>query len=260
MAGLCEGGNEPPGSLKASTSFCFNALLRSGVNRAHLSGELHMAVLMPHPKYGRLAPLSFPPSFAIPSLSSNPKDIKYPAIWYPSVRKASFIFSDGTQASRRFLMFAITHSHSWSNCHDFHESLSSGRPVYVIDVYKLRPSNGSKERSRRARDLTVVDNLSAKNFVQSLMSLGRVFHKREREIVYDDEYDDVSWSSSRFDDVWEVGGAVSGVRTALAIVVLGWSRGPVYPLLIAATSPTWLSVHLAWRARERRFWSGRTAL
>ncbi|KAJ4434513.1 hypothetical protein ANN_23075 [Periplaneta americana] len=36
------------------------------------------------------------------------------------------------------------------------------RPVYVIDVYKLTPSNGPKERSRRARDLTVAsDNLSA---------------------------------------------------------------------------------------------------
>ncbi|KAJ4434709.1 hypothetical protein ANN_23277 [Periplaneta americana] len=43
-----------------------------------------------------------------------------------------------------------------------HESLSSVRPVYVISVYKLTPSNGPKERSRRARDLTVAsDNLSA---------------------------------------------------------------------------------------------------
>ncbi|KAJ4429767.1 hypothetical protein ANN_21971 [Periplaneta americana] len=39
------------------------------------------------------------------------------------------------------------------------------RPVYVIDVYKLTPSNGPKERSRRARDLTVaLDNLSAIEF------------------------------------------------------------------------------------------------
>ncbi|KAJ4443695.1 hypothetical protein ANN_05370 [Periplaneta americana] len=39
------------------------------------------------------------------------------------------------------------------------------RPVYVIDVYKLTPSNGPKERSRRARDLTVAsDNLSAIEF------------------------------------------------------------------------------------------------
>ncbi|KAJ4435405.1 hypothetical protein ANN_18020 [Periplaneta americana] len=39
------------------------------------------------------------------------------------------------------------------------------RPVYVIDVYKLMPSNGPKERSRRARDLTVAsDNLSAIEF------------------------------------------------------------------------------------------------
>ncbi|KAJ4426677.1 hypothetical protein ANN_26475 [Periplaneta americana] len=46
-----------------------------------------------------------------------------------------------------------------------HESLSSVRPVYVIDVYKLTPSNGPKERSRRARDLTVAsDNLSAIEF------------------------------------------------------------------------------------------------
>ncbi|KAJ4428776.1 hypothetical protein ANN_25769 [Periplaneta americana] len=45
------------------------------------------------------------------------------------------------------------------------ESLSSVRPVYVIDVYKLTPSNGPKERSRRARDLTVAsDNLSAIEF------------------------------------------------------------------------------------------------
>ncbi|KAJ4434658.1 hypothetical protein ANN_23223 [Periplaneta americana] len=37
--------------------------------------------------------------------------------------------------------------------------------VYVIDVYKLTPSNGPKERSRRARDLTVAsDNLSAIEF------------------------------------------------------------------------------------------------
>ncbi|KAJ4433443.1 hypothetical protein ANN_15745 [Periplaneta americana] len=33
--------------------------------------------------------------------------------------------------------------------------------------------------------------LNATKFRQSLMSLGRVFHKRESEIVYDDEYDDV---------------------------------------------------------------------
>ncbi|KAJ4446805.1 hypothetical protein ANN_13503 [Periplaneta americana] len=46
-----------------------------------------------------------------------------------------------------------------------HESLSSVRPVYVIDVYKLTPSNGPKERSRRARHLTVAsDNLSAIEF------------------------------------------------------------------------------------------------
>ncbi|KAJ4437035.1 hypothetical protein ANN_17169, partial [Periplaneta americana] len=46
-----------------------------------------------------------------------------------------------------------------------HESLSSVRPVYVIDVYKLTPSNGPKERSRRARDLTVaLDNLIAIEF------------------------------------------------------------------------------------------------
>ncbi|KAJ4439034.1 hypothetical protein ANN_14990 [Periplaneta americana] len=46
-----------------------------------------------------------------------------------------------------------------------HESLSSVRPVYVIDVYKLTPSNGPKERSRRARDLTAAsDNLSAIEF------------------------------------------------------------------------------------------------
>ncbi|KAJ4427522.1 hypothetical protein ANN_25170 [Periplaneta americana] len=39
------------------------------------------------------------------------------------------------------------------------------RPVYVIDIYKLTPSNGPKERSRRARDLTVAsDNLSAIEF------------------------------------------------------------------------------------------------
>ncbi|KAJ4426700.1 hypothetical protein ANN_26498 [Periplaneta americana] len=39
------------------------------------------------------------------------------------------------------------------------------RPAYVIDVYKLTPSNGPKERSRRARDLTVAsDNLSAIEF------------------------------------------------------------------------------------------------
>ncbi|KAJ4429631.1 hypothetical protein ANN_21832 [Periplaneta americana] len=39
------------------------------------------------------------------------------------------------------------------------------RPVYVIDVHKLTPSNGPKERSRRARDLTVAsDNLSAIEF------------------------------------------------------------------------------------------------
>ncbi|KAJ4434316.1 hypothetical protein ANN_22871 [Periplaneta americana] len=39
------------------------------------------------------------------------------------------------------------------------------RPVYVIDVYKLTPSNDPKERSRRARDLTVAsDNLSAIEF------------------------------------------------------------------------------------------------
>ncbi|KAJ4429492.1 hypothetical protein ANN_21661 [Periplaneta americana] len=41
----------------------------------------------------------------------------------------------------------------------------SVRPVYVIDVYKLTPSNGPKERSRRARYLTVAsDNLSAIEF------------------------------------------------------------------------------------------------
>ncbi|KAJ4452269.1 hypothetical protein ANN_03787 [Periplaneta americana] len=46
-----------------------------------------------------------------------------------------------------------------------HESLSSVRPVYVIDVYKLTPSNGPKERSRRARDPTLAsDNLSAIEF------------------------------------------------------------------------------------------------
>ncbi|KAJ4428294.1 hypothetical protein ANN_24312 [Periplaneta americana] len=39
------------------------------------------------------------------------------------------------------------------------------RPVYVIDVYKLTPSNGPKERSRMARDLTIAsDNLSAIEF------------------------------------------------------------------------------------------------
>ncbi|KAJ4452297.1 hypothetical protein ANN_03817 [Periplaneta americana] len=44
-------------------------------------------------------------------------------------------------------------------------SLKAIRPVYVIDVYKLTPSNGPKERSRRARDLTVAsDNLSAIEF------------------------------------------------------------------------------------------------
>ncbi|KAJ4436822.1 hypothetical protein ANN_16954 [Periplaneta americana] len=44
-------------------------------------------------------------------------------------------------------------------------SLKAIRPVYVINVYKLTPSNGPKERSRRARDLTVAsDNLSAIEF------------------------------------------------------------------------------------------------
>ncbi|KAJ4441987.1 hypothetical protein ANN_11851 [Periplaneta americana] len=81
-------------------SFCFDALLRSGVNRAGRSGKLHVADFMPHTKYCRLALLSFPRSFAIPSLSSNPIDSNYSSIWYPSVRKASFIFSDGTQVIR----------------------------------------------------------------------------------------------------------------------------------------------------------------
>ncbi|KAJ4451098.1 hypothetical protein ANN_02537 [Periplaneta americana] len=45
------------------------------------------------------------------------------------------------------------------------ENITVVRPVYVIDVYKLTPSNGPKERSRRARDLTVAsDNLSAIEF------------------------------------------------------------------------------------------------
>ncbi|KAJ4449389.1 hypothetical protein ANN_00788 [Periplaneta americana] len=74
MAGLCEGGNEPSGSLKAiCTASCFNALLRSGVNRAHRSGELHVAVLMPHLKYGRLAPLSISFILGVDTLSSVSK-------------------------------------------------------------------------------------------------------------------------------------------------------------------------------------------
>ncbi|KAJ4434521.1 hypothetical protein ANN_23083 [Periplaneta americana] len=52
--------------------------------------------------------------------------------------------------------------YSWYSQPDFPTYL---RPVYVIDVYKLTPSNGPKERSRRARDLTVAsDNLSAIEF------------------------------------------------------------------------------------------------
>ncbi|KAJ4450692.1 hypothetical protein ANN_02121 [Periplaneta americana] len=51
------------------------------------------------------------------------------------------------------------------------------RPVYVIDVYKLTPSNDPKERSRRARDLTVAsDNPSAIEFVQ-----GGKLRKKERK-------------------------------------------------------------------------------
>ncbi|KAJ4448787.1 hypothetical protein ANN_00178 [Periplaneta americana] len=57
------------------------------------------------------------------------------------------------------------------SCEHLHHDRGSGsqctkvRPVYVIDVYKLTPSNDPKERSRRARDLTVAsDNLSAIEF------------------------------------------------------------------------------------------------
>ncbi|KAJ4433999.1 hypothetical protein ANN_16318 [Periplaneta americana] len=48
---------------------------------------------------------------------------------------------------------------------EYDDVLCVDRPVYVIDVYKLTPSNGPKERSRRVRDLTVAsDNLSAIEF------------------------------------------------------------------------------------------------
>ncbi|KAJ4433629.1 hypothetical protein ANN_15939 [Periplaneta americana] len=59
-----------------------------------------------------------------------------------------------------------------------HESLSSVRPVYVIDVYKLTPSNGPKERSRRARDLTAAsDNLSAIEFRPVYVDLEKAFDR-----------------------------------------------------------------------------------
>ncbi|KAJ4436734.1 hypothetical protein ANN_16866 [Periplaneta americana] len=69
-------------------------------------------------------------------------------------------------ASRRFLMFAIT----FTVIAGAIATISSRIAVFssssvLIDVYKLTPSNGPKERSRRARDLTVAsDNLSAIEF------------------------------------------------------------------------------------------------
>jgi hypothetical protein len=41
------------------------------------------------------------------------------------------------------------------------ESLSSARPVYVVDVYKLPPSSGPKGRNRRAQDRV---NVQAKEY------------------------------------------------------------------------------------------------
>ncbi|KAJ4427751.1 hypothetical protein ANN_25404 [Periplaneta americana] len=109
MAGLCEGGNEPSGSLKA-------IFLRYGVVGARISLGEH--------RHRRSSSRS--------SSTGNKEKCLSQLVQLP-----------------RFL----------------HESLSSVRPVYVIDVYKLTPSNGPKERCRRARDLTVAsDNLSAIEF------------------------------------------------------------------------------------------------
>ncbi|KAJ4443615.1 hypothetical protein ANN_05289 [Periplaneta americana] len=195
MAGLCEGGNEPPGSSKAIKY----AIRKVQDNRQGLElNGLHQVLVYAdnvnmlggNPQTIREnTEILLEASNAI-GLKVNPEKTKVRQkermdftgqenckdssnqnfivigrftntcslfMVYNIIHMMSLAFDTGIEAlsevRRHF------HSHSWWDCRDFF----TNRPLQFIQcMWLLTPSNGPKERSPRARDLTVAsDNLSA---------------------------------------------------------------------------------------------------
>ncbi|KAJ4446544.1 hypothetical protein ANN_13240 [Periplaneta americana] len=169
MAGLCEGGNEPLGSLKAICNYNGWEAHRANHtippfwldDRLPLLWHVDMrpAVgckcaptyndVIPHPLSSHeYTHIDFTVLAAITS-NCDYLLMKSGVLVEPDRKQGIEAFSE---VRRHF------HSHSWWDCRDF---FTNRRLQFVQCMWLLAPSNGTKERTRRARDLTTSDNLSA---------------------------------------------------------------------------------------------------
>ncbi|KAJ4450622.1 hypothetical protein ANN_02050 [Periplaneta americana] len=176
MAGLCEGGNEPPGSLKAIYKLFYDALSTAVVSQQEdrdITYALFCSVLciMEQVLFDEILILSVEENpHVYDNRRASYKDEKMEENTWLSIA-ASMNTDPGNEFQS--LGRAIVKEDEYEEVRWDDDQLVIARdyediefrPVYVIDVYKLTPSNGPKERSRRARDLTVAsDNLSAIEF------------------------------------------------------------------------------------------------
>ncbi|KAJ4445604.1 hypothetical protein ANN_12286 [Periplaneta americana] len=180
MAGLCEGGNEPPGSLKSHAGgACCSTLSRA--SRPHY---LQVCRSRPDPVVGRSIGATLTQSALLPGRSCLPCNML-----------SCLIATAGLSA------LAARHLRDPENCKSILHNAPSLKPEYPSGLSLSRTHSGTlltwawhdAESLLHAMDMELEDEDVD---VESLMLAGSEFQSLGRAIVKEDEYEEVRWDGS----------------------------------------------------------------